>query len=172
MFSTPNKTSTNLMTHKCPEMLLNYLLLWYPKFYLNVNVMLIFFSFAACRIYTACIAILLWPLCHSGGEIRASFPLNFSLADDLCWQQSIVNMRFLCNVFLRCHRNSSSNKWSCLAKWSEKVWCWSETEASVVPWALRHYKKSPSVTYFNTIKTSCKLPVKISFPWCQPNSRK
>lgn len=42
MFSTPNKTSTNLMTHKCPEMLLNYLLLWHPKFYLNVNVMLIF----------------------------------------------------------------------------------------------------------------------------------
>ena len=30
------------MTHKCPEMLLNYLLLWHPKFYLNVNIMLIF----------------------------------------------------------------------------------------------------------------------------------
>lgn len=75
-------------------------------------------------IYIVQITILLWPHCNSsnaGGEIKAALPLNFSWADDHCWQQSVVNMKSLCNVFLRRHSNSSSsNNWSCRAEWTEK----------------------------------------------------
>lgn len=113
------------------------------------------FSFSAYYICIAYLTILLWPLCNSGnagGEIKAYFPLNFSLADDHCWQQSTVNTKFLCNVFLRHHSNSSSNKWSWVAKWNEKGWCWSEKEAS--PHTLSSetlYKMFPQATHFNTI---------------------